>query len=142
MWDGGHLTTWLHTTERRRKLRVGGRSHVSTEPPRDRATGAFRRRKDGEPYMPAWRWGDEIVSYHPASGRRYVLEKLTGGPVWDDAEQVWKGITTVLAYNPAGGPTPKDMLIKRVVQGGRQRLTPLQRNAALRHFRPALSSDS
>lgn len=129
------MTAWLFTIERELDyVPVGQAFDVWTEPPRLVATGEIRRRGDGNPYTPTWLAGEEVVVFHPGTGRCVALLELEGPAEWDEAKKLFFTETVITALSRSG-PTLADIGVARASQGGRERLSPSRHGAAVRHFR-------
>ena len=119
---------WEFWTEPQRKTAV---SYTAAGEPYH----PVRRRGDNEPYTPKWQAGEDVFIYHPVSERVVAWLKLDGPAVWRQDEELFYTDSTVEVYNPYDGPTLADIGVARVVQGGRQRLTPSQHGAAVKGLR-------
>ena len=127
---------WLFTIEDRQgdpALRPGEGFEVWTDPPRLSATGAIRRRADGDPYTPAWDQGDRVVVFHPDSDRCWALLTIDGPAVWNKNKERFFTEMTFDAVD-RHGPRLKDIGVDKALQGGRHRLTNDQLVAALKRF--------
>ena len=129
------MAAWLFTIEQELEgLEVGDPFNVWTDPPRLTATGEVRRRSDGDPFTPAWRVGEGVVVYHPASERCVALLTVDGPPEWNEDEELFFTDTVIQAFDPLG-PTLADIGVPMALQGGRHRLTPSQHGAASKRLR-------
>lgn len=123
-------TPWLLTVrEEQPSLFEGPQWAFWTLPPRDRTTRAVRRRGAGGPFTPALSAGDEVFVHELPTGR-IVAQLSVHGLRWDNADELFKVDSTVEVAD-VGGPTLADIGVARAVQGGRQRLTTQQRDAAV-----------
>lgn len=128
------MTAWLLTIEQEQgRLEPGQRFRLWTQPPRHAATGLVRRRADGEPHTPSWTDGDEVVLYRPATGRVFAILRAEGDPWWDNGDELLY-LDTVVETFDFRGPTLAEIGVEQAVQGGRQRLTPVQHGAARRRL--------
>lgn len=134
-YDADVSQGWLFTVEEwQTPASAGDQWTLWTEPPLDSATGLWRRRRDGNPYTPAWGTGDVIVMYHPESQRCVALLDVVSEPDWRGGEELFWLDTRVRVWNERNGPKLADIGVERALQGGRHRLTPAQLARAERAF--------
>lgn len=128
------MTDWLITFHAEQPTLVDGEPWAFWVPPsRDRATGAVRRRGDGRPYTPAMSDGD-VAYIYVSSTARIVAELIIEGVHWDENDELFIVDSTVgvLSFD---GPGLADVGIAKAVQGGRQRISAVQRDTAAEALR-------
>lgn len=127
---------WLFTIEDRQDrsgLDPGVGFEVWTEPPRLRSSGEIRRRRDGDPYTPAWDRGDRVVVFHPETDRCWAVLHVNGPAAWNAQRELFYTSTTIVAVDRRG-PRLREIGVETALQGGRHRLTEEQMLGALRRF--------
>lgn len=134
--DVNEPTGWLYTIkDEQDEVEAGEPWRMWTEPQHLVATGEIRRRlSDGAPYTPQWGTDDVVVIYHPDSKRCVMLLTLDGPTDWDETDELFWTDSIVEGFN-RNGPMLRDIGVEKALQGGRHRLTPDQRDAAIKRMR-------
>ncbi len=124
------MAAWLFTIQKEQESFATGESFVLwTDAPRLKATGEVRRRSDGEPYTPRWEPSEDVFVYQPVKGCCVARLRLDECPKWNEKRAQFDVGSTVVAARD-DGPTLAELGVEQAVEGGRQRLTPQQAQAA------------
>jgi hypothetical protein len=83
--------------------------------------GDLIRRADGlGAGEPRWRVGDDVLIYHPSSGRFIAHERVESDPDWNESEWRWDFALKVIDF-AWDGPSAASLGV-RITQGARKQL--------------------